>query len=154
TALRFPAIFLGLQTIYYCMSSNPAFDRKLFSWMDTLRSKSRGDYPLPQRFIDLRILLDEMRLIKTPEEREVIKRACEISSIGHIETMSRAQVGMFEYTLEAILFHEFCRKGARHLAYPSIVAAGENACTLHYTKNNARIKDKELVLIDAGAENE
>jgi Xaa-Pro aminopeptidase len=59
---------------------------------------------------------------------------------------------MYEYELEAELLHEFARHGARHAAYPSIVAGGANACTMHYVANQQRLKRGELVLIDAGCE--
>lgn len=154
TALRFPLLFIGLNTIYYLVSSNPAFDRKLFSWMDALRKKVRGEQAIPQRFMDLHPILDEMRLIKSAEEIAVLRKVCDISAQAHIEAMSRCAVGMHEYTLEAILLHAFCSQGCKDVAYPSIVASGENACTLHYTRNNAPIKNNELVLIDAGAEYE
>jgi Xaa-Pro aminopeptidase len=58
----------------------------------------------------------------------------------------------FEYQVEAELLHEFCRHGARHPAYTSIVAGGANACTLHYVGNSARLNDGDLLLIDAGCE--
>jgi Xaa-Pro aminopeptidase len=60
--------------------------------------------------------------------------------------------GLYEYQLEAELLHEFARHGARSAAYPSIVAGGANACTMHYTANDQRLKRGDLVLIDAGAE--
>jgi len=60
--------------------------------------------------------------------------------------------GMYEYQLEAEILHEFGRSGARHVAYNSIVGAGDNGCILHYNNNDAIIKDGDLVLIDAGCE--
>ena len=59
---------------------------------------------------------------------------------------------MFEYQIEAELIHEFCSHGARHPAYTSIVAGGANACVLHYVGNNAKLRDVDLLLIDAGCE--
>ncbi|HRE31071.1 MAG TPA: M24 family metallopeptidase, partial [Candidatus Berkiella sp.] len=76
----------------------------------------------------------------------------ELSAYAHVQAMKHCKVGMYEYELEAILLYEFYRKGSRHVAYPCIVAAGNNACVLHYTRNNSLINDNELVLIDAGAE--
>jgi len=57
-----------------------------------------------------------------------------------------------EFQLEAEILHEFIVHGCREPAYPSIVGGGNNACTLHYTANNAELQDGDLVLIDAGAE--
>jgi Xaa-Pro aminopeptidase len=66
--------------------------------------------------------------------------------------MRFARPGQFEYEVEAEFLHEFCRHGARHPAYTSIVAGGANACTLHYVGNQARLNDGDLLLIDAGCE--
>jgi Xaa-Pro aminopeptidase len=66
--------------------------------------------------------------------------------------MRAASPGVFEYALEAELLYEFRRNGAQAPAYPSIVAAGANACVLHYSANNAQAQDGDLVLIDAGCE--
>jgi Xaa-Pro aminopeptidase len=53
----------------------------------------------------------------------------------------------------AASFHYHCMmSGASGLAYDSIVAAGANACVLHYTKNNAPINTSDCILIDAGCE--
>ena len=59
---------------------------------------------------------------------------------------------MHEYELEAEFLRVTMGAGLRHTGYPSIVAAGRNAATLHYEKNNALVRDSDLVLVDAGAE--
>ena len=59
---------------------------------------------------------------------------------------------MHEYELEAEFLRATMRAGLRHTAYPSIVAAGNNAATLHYEQNNAVIGQDDLILVDAGAE--
>jgi hypothetical protein len=79
-------------------------------------------------------------------------RAATISSQAHARAMRAARPGMFEYELEAELLYEFRRNGAQAPAYNSIVAAGANACVLHYSANNAQSRDGDLVLIDAGCE--
>jgi Xaa-Pro aminopeptidase len=66
--------------------------------------------------------------------------------------MRAARPDMAEYELEAELLYEFRRNGAQFPAYPPIVAAGANACILHYSANDARTRDGDLVLIDAGCE--
>ena len=57
-----------------------------------------------------------------------------------------------EYHLDAELLHEFRLGGSQYPAYGSIVAAGANACVLHYRADAAPVRDGELVLIDAGCE--
>jgi Xaa-Pro aminopeptidase len=81
-----------------------------------------------------------------------MRRAAEISCNAHRRAMKNTRPGMFEYEIESELVHEFCRYGARHPAYTSIVAGGANACTLHYVGNSARLNDGDLLLIDAGCE--
>jgi Xaa-Pro aminopeptidase len=66
--------------------------------------------------------------------------------------MRQCRPGLYEYQLEAELLHEFARHGARFAAYPSIVAGGANACTMHYIANDRKLRKGDLVLIDAGCE--
>ncbi len=149
---QFSELLEDITTVYHLIHHQGAFDKKLFSWISKVRKKTRQGIQAPYQFIDLRKIVNELRLIKTPEELVAVRRACEISVHAHIQAMQRCQAGMHEYELEAILLQEFYRQGSRYPAYPSIVASGNNACTLHYTRNNSVIAAKDLVLIDAGAE--
>jgi Xaa-Pro aminopeptidase len=87
-----------------------------------------------------------------------MRRAAQISAAAHVRAMQasarmlRAGQDVREYHLDAELLHEFRRHGSQYPAYSSIVAAGANACVLHYRADNAPIRDGELVLIDAGCE--
>lgn len=149
---RLPELLVGSSTIYYLVNAQPTFDKKLFDWIETLRHKTRSGVQCPFHFIDLRVLLGEMRLIKRPEEVKLLEKACDISTKAHIRAMEHCRAGMVEYELEAVLLNEFYRQGSRYPAYSSIVAGGKNACILHYVKNNAPLEANSLVLIDAGAE--
>jgi methionine aminopeptidase len=96
--------------------------------------------------------LHEQRLFKSAAEVRQLRRAAAISVAAHRRAMRQCRPGMYEYQLEAELLHEFARHGARSAAYPSIVAGGANACTLHYTANDRAPARGDLVLIDAGCE--
>jgi Xaa-Pro aminopeptidase len=96
--------------------------------------------------------LHELRLIKSKGEIELMQRAADISAEGHRRAMAVCEPGIREYTMEAELNYAFMRGGSRAPAYNSIVAAGENACILHYDRNDAEVKDGDLILIDAGCE--
>lgn len=150
--VRLKEVLAGLSCIYYLLGATPCFDNQAMAWLTELRKKSRQGIAFPQQIRDLRELLDEMRLVKTSTEIAILRKVAEISAKGHIRAMEMARPGMFEYSLEGVLLNEFCSQGARELAYPCIVAAGNNGCILHYTRNNAPLKAGELVLIDAGAE--
>ena len=65
-------------------------------------------------------------------------RAATISGKAHERAMRASRPGMYEYEIEAELLHEFRRSGAQFPAYTPIVAAGANACVLHYNANNAQ----------------
>ncbi len=93
----------------------------------------------------------EMRLRKSRGETALMRRAAVISATAHRRAMRACRPGVFEYQLAAEIHYEFERADAVP-AYPSIVAGGVNACTLHYTRNGDALRDGDLLLIDAGAE--
>jgi Xaa-Pro aminopeptidase len=101
---------------------------------------------------DLGTVVDEMRLVKDASEVETMRRAARISAAAHARAMRACRVGMREFEIEAELLYEFRRQGAQSPAYPSIVAAGPNACVLHYPAGHSEVKDGDLVLIDAACE--
>lgn len=100
-------------------------------------------------FDDLRPLVAGLRLIKQPTEIAAIKKAVNITCDAFSEVQKRRYD--YEYELEADLSQLFRSKGADGHAYDPIVAGGLNACSLHYGKNNERLKRGRLVLVDAGA---
>lgn len=102
---------------------------------------------------DLSYIIGEMRIIKDADEIAIMKMAGEVSGTAHHNILHFVRPGMYEYEVEAELSRAFRRSGGDALhAYSSIVAGGKNACTLHYSNNNALLKDGELLLIDAGCE--
>src|SRR5260370_31474922 len=106
----------------------------------------------PHSILDPREVVHEMRLFKRPEELEAMRRAIAISSEAHQAAMSRARGGMMEWEVEALVDYTFRKRGAAGPSYPSIIAAGPNAATLHYISNDREMRAGELLLIDAGAE--
>jgi Xaa-Pro aminopeptidase len=136
--------------LYYALDGK--LDARVAGWLSAVRAKSRTGVTAPSVMADLLPLLDEMRLLKDGSEQATMQRAADISAGAHIRAMRAARAGMHEYELEAELLYEFRRNGAQAPAYNSIVAAGANACVLHYSANNAQALDGDLVLIDAGCE--
>ena len=96
--------------------------------------------------------IGELRLKKSQEEIEKIKKAIEITKSGIERLMTEARVGMKEYELEAYFDFNCKVKGATGLAFTTIAAAGKNATTLHYVDNNSELKENDLILFDLGAE--
>jgi len=147
-----PGLIEGRSRVYYAIGSNQEFDHRLMEWINTIRSKARQGAQPPNEFVALDHLLHDLRLYKSANEVKVMRAAAEISARAHIRAMQASRAGLFEYHLEAELDYEFRKGGAKMPAYGSIVAAGRNACILHYRENDAVLKDGELVLIDAGCE--
>ena len=96
--------------------------------------------------------IGELRLKKSPQEVEKIKKAIEITKSGIEKLMTECRSGMKEYELEAYFDFNCKVKGATGLAFTTIAAAGENATTLHYVDNNCELKENDLILFDLGAE--
>jgi Xaa-Pro aminopeptidase len=134
------------------MGKAPEFDRQIMEWVNTIRSKVRSGAHPPGEFVDLDHLLHEQRLLKSPAELKLMRRAAKISAGAHIRAMQACKAGLNEYHLEAELLHEFMANGCRNWAYPPIVGAGDNGCILHYIDNNQLLVDGDLVLIDGGCE--
>lgn len=142
----------GLDVVYHAQGEYPYADTILFTALDKLRKGSRQNLTAPASITDWRPIVHEMRLFKSPEEIDVLRRAGEISALAHTRAMQTCRPGMFEYQLEGEILHEFNRHGARFASYNTIVGGGENGCILHYTENESELRDGELVLIDAGCE--
>lgn len=101
---------------------------------------------------DVTYLIRTLRLIKSPEEIETIKKAITITAESHHEAMRVCKSGMREYQLQAAMNYVFLNGGASAEAYGAIVAGGNNANTLHYVDNRDELREGELVLIDAACE--
>ncbi|MEW5559193.1 Xaa-Pro aminopeptidase [Enterobacter asburiae] len=142
----------GLEAVYYVQGEYEYADTIVFNALEKLRKGSRQNLKAPATLVDWRPLVHEMRLFKSPEEIEVMRRAGEISALAHTRAMEKCRPGMFEYQLEGEIHHEFNRHGARYPSYNTIVGGGENGCILHYTENESELRDGDLVLIDAGCE--
>src|SRR5262245_36889443 len=147
-----PELIAGHVALYCHLGADAAWDARVTGWINQVRGQARAGAVAPREVKDVRALLDEMRLVKGPEELAVMRHAAEITAGAHRRAMRAAKAGRAEYEIEAELLHEFRRHGALAPAYTPIVAAGERACVLHYVQNDGVLVDGELLLIDAGCE--
>ena len=98
---------------------------------------------------DLTAILDEMRSVKSPREIALIRRASQLAGLGILEAIKSTKAGLYEYQLDAAARYIFLAGGARLEGYHSITAAGTaNIWNGHYYRNNAQLKDGDLVLMD------
>ncbi len=111
----------------------------------------KTQYPLHE-FKRLAPLMAELRMVKEPEEINLIRKAAEITAGGLDRVLGFVKPGLYEYEVEAELSHEFIRRGASGHAYSPIIASGGNACLLHYIQNDQVCRDGDLLLMDFGAE--
>jgi Xaa-Pro aminopeptidase len=149
---RLPDLIDGTQTLFYAFDRDDAFDRRIVALMRRARTARRRSDVGPASVADPSPILHEMRVFKSAADREGMRRAVAVSREGHIAAMMHARPGMHEYEIQAIVEYVFTSRGARDVAYSSIVAAGANATILHYNTNRMRVPDDALVLVDAGAE--
>ena len=141
---------INADRIYYHLGNDEGFNNKIISlWQRLMRSYQRnGTAPLALE--DTRPLTFPMRLVKSPGEIAMMRRATEISAMAHNRAREFTRPGVYEYQVQAEIEHIFRKEGGMGIAYPSIVASGENACILHYIENDRQMQDNELLLIDAG----
>ena len=155
---QMPGLLENKTTVWYPFATHAGLHERIDGWLHQVRARVRYGALAPESQRDVCAILDEMRLIKDAHELDIMRRAARISAGAHVRAMQRsaamlrAGLDVREYHLDAELLHEFRQHGSQYPAYGSIVAAGANACVLHYRADNAPIRDGELVLIDAGCE--
>lgn len=142
----------GKDAVLICQHGEQAFEQQVLTWLAEIRKAVRTGAKAPKSLFDCSDIIHEMRLHKSAAELDIMRQVNVISGAAHQRAMQKTIAGKFEYQIEAELLHEFARNGARHPAYSSIVAGGDNANILHYTDNDETLNDGELLLIDAGGE--
>jgi Xaa-Pro aminopeptidase len=153
-----PKLLENKSAVYYPFATYPGLETQVDGWLSKVRARVRFGALCPETQRDACAVLDEMRLFKDASEQATMRRAAQISAAGHIRAMQKsAQMlregkDVREYHLDSELLHEFRQQGSQYSAYSSIVAAGANACVLHYRADAAQVKNGDLVLIDAGCE--
>ncbi|MCZ6465526.1 MAG: aminopeptidase P N-terminal domain-containing protein [Proteobacteria bacterium] len=147
-----PEILKSARRIYHVLGRDADLDRKIVEILEDLRRRSRIGLEPASEIVDPRSIVHEMRLIKSPEELDIMRRGQEITRDAHREAARLAQPGRNERELEAVLDYTFRRQGGSGPAYTSIVGGGVNATILHYVTNDQELRAGEMVLIDGAAE--
>ena len=147
-----PEHLLAAEKIYYGLGRDERLNTKILDFVNQGRLQRPRSGHGPVALIDPSDLLHEMRLFKTPQEIDLMRRAITASAAAHHAALHETRPGMHEYEIEALLEYHFRRNGAEGPAYPSIVASGANATILHYISNDQQMQAGDLLLIDAGSE--
>lgn len=111
---------------------------------------SNGKFSKPVK--QLSPLIQEFRSIKSNAETKIMRQSGEISSKAFIEAMKFTKPGITEGQLWAKLDFECRMRGSSMLAYVPVVAGGPNALSMHYVRNDMKLRDGDLVLVDCGGE--
>ncbi|MBD2387999.1 aminopeptidase P N-terminal domain-containing protein [Cylindrospermum sp. FACHB-282] len=147
---KLPQYLEKCDRIYYHLGRDRPFnDNILGHYQGLLRTyPKRGTGPIAIE--DTGPILHSMRLIKSQAELDLMRQAVAIATEAHNHALKITAPGRYEYEIQAEIEHIFRLRGGMGPAYPSIVAAGANACVLHYIENNCQMQDQDLLLIDAG----
>jgi Xaa-Pro aminopeptidase len=140
------------ERIYYPLGVNERMDTRILEMVKSASAMRPRVGSGPNALLNPREILHEARLHKHPEELETMRHAIAISAEAHAAAMRRARGGMMEWEIEALVDYNFRKRGAAGPSYPSIIASGPNASTLHYIHNDREMRAGELLLIDAGCE--
>ncbi len=146
-----PGIMESCSRVYYTMGLYPEFDAQVADWINSLRSRESRGVHTPQEYVALDHLLHDMRLYKSRAEISALRKAAKIAVKAHERAIRAVRSGLYEYEIEAEFASEFRRNDA-WMSYSPIVGSGANSCTLHYVENGDRLKDGDLLLVDAGCE--
>ena len=149
---RAPGLLAGGDGIWYRLGTCEDCDRVVGEALRSGRKRRPRDGAGPWRLTDPGAILDGLRLRKDGAEIARLRCAADISVSAFRGALPKVREGAGEWEVEAALECGFRSRGANGPAFATIVAAGVNACTLHYTANDSRIRREDLVLVDGGAE--
>lgn len=97
-------------------------------------------------------LMASLREVKHKEELELLRKAVTMTCLAQVELMKALEPGMTEYQAQGIIEYYFKKYGSEHPGFPSIIGGGENSCILHYTTNRKPLYNKDMLVVDVGAE--
>lgn len=132
-------------------------DLEKLSWDedDSPAAKFAKDFTTRFPFVTIKSLhyiLCELRVLKSEEEIEEVKKAVEITHKGLDAVLSVLKEGVYEYELEATFAHAIRMNGADRCSFQTIAASGKDGVILHYVENEKQVQNGDLVLMDLGAQ--
>ncbi len=151
----FDSVLAGLMAyakhVYLNIPEHPKFIPELPCRNLRFANELKSKYPAHD-YCRLAPVMKALRIIKSTDEIEMIRKACDITNEAFKRVIKFLKPGITEYEVEAEIIHEFISRGANGHAFQPIVASGINACILHYVNNNNPCRDGELLLLDFGAD--
>ncbi len=146
-----PGLMENRTKVFYAMGIYPEFDQRVVGWVNGLRTQARNGRHPPQEMVALDQVLHELRLHKSRAEIGLMRESARIAARAHVRAMRFCRPGRTEYEVMAEIVHEFRLHNA-DTSYHPIVGSGANSCILHYHENDQRLREGDVLLIDAGCE--
>jgi Xaa-Pro aminopeptidase len=140
----------GEADVYLLMEPKPGLSGEVsgeFRFANRLRERFTGI-----EIKDASQIFQQLRVIKSPYEIQQLQEAIDITIEAQLEVMKTLHPGLWEYEVEALIEYVFKKRNSFDWSFPSIVASGPNANTLHYQESQRQIQNGELLLMDIGAE--
>ena len=147
----FTPLVYQAENIYLNTNEHLRADTSVETRDDRFRRWCRQTFPL-HKYKRLAPVMHDLRAVKSQIEVDLIKNACDTTEKTFRRLLGFIKAGVWEFEIEAEIYHEFMRNRSRGPAFGTIVASGADCCTLHYVKNDKQCRNDELVLIDFGAE--
>ncbi len=144
-------LILSSAKVYLNLYEYSRFETKVVTIQERFVKDIMSQYPL-HTFERSAPILNKLRKIKSEEEIEIIKHACDITGKAFLHCLKTVKPGRYEYEMQAEMEYIFKMNNASGHAFHPIVAGGKNACCLHYSKNDSVLNDNELLLLDMGCE--
>ena len=145
----FRALDEGTGRLALRLESTPRFDGPLsdeYAFASRARERLIG-----VSIVNLAPAIHALRQVKTLYEQRLLQQSVEISAEAHIAGMKAARPERYEFEVESAIEQSYLARGAMSPGYPSIVGSGPNASTLHYTASSRRMREGDLLLVDAAA---
>ncbi len=150
--VQLPGRIEGAKTLWFRIGWDWAWDARISRLLVELRGGVRAGKRPPEAVVDSGRILHELRLVKTPDEVALLRKAADVTAEGHLAAMRDGIDGRREHQVQAEIEYAFRRRGGSGPGYGTIVAAGPNATILHYRAGDDVLRDGELCLVDAGGE--
>ncbi|NMP33468.1 M24 family metallopeptidase [Thalassotalea sp. M1531] len=149
---RLPELMAQRANVYYSDELG-RYHHRVFDWLANQRKAAKFDEVKAFRhLINVLPLTQNMRRVKDEHEVSLIRKAVDASVAGHQHLMKMCQPGRTEQQLTAEFYNVISQHGCTDVGYPTIMAAGNNACCLHYSENKDILRDGQMLLVDAGGD--
>jgi Xaa-Pro aminopeptidase len=151
-AARLPDLLSPHHTLHFRVGGGrPEVERVVLDALGRARAGRQRSGTGPAALVDPGLVLDEMRLIKDPDEVRAVRGAVDVTVSAFREGLAVVRPGGGEWEVEAAVDGAVRRAGADGPAFATIAASGANATVLHYTANQRTMAAGDLLLLDAGA---